>query len=184
MSQNNPIDFGDLDGAFGDADVPEAKGSGEEVPDGVYQAVIEEVYPDTADSGNKLLRWKLRVANPAQHRGAVVWHRNMIMTPENLRWLKKDLATIRQVPSKLAELNDPTWQEAAKGKLVEIKVHTKGDYRNVYVNKLLKTGVAIPTGGGATNAASSEGGAQDESFDFGANAGNGGAAKGGDGVSF
>lgn len=129
------VDLTEFDDLY-DAVEPPMKGQ-EEVPDGVYQVVIDSVelkYSKVREDsgGNPMLVWRLRVISPL-HEGATITKRNMIITDENVAFLKGDLQIcglhlerFSHLPARLSELLDIQ---------LEVKKATKGEFTNVYFNK-------------------------------------------------
>jgi len=79
-----------------------------------------------------MLRWSLRILT-GTYSGKLLWRNNLIVTPENLRWLKKDLhicgldlKRISDLPENLDRLID-----------VQLKVakRTRGENGNIYINR-------------------------------------------------
>ena len=105
----------------------------EDVPDGTYQVAVEKAEMTRArNSGRPMLKWTLRILGPSQA-NRVLWRHNVIATPDNIRWLKQDLATCGLVLDKLSEL------PARLGELLDVKLEvakrTRGDNTNVYLNR-------------------------------------------------
>lgn len=133
------VDLREFDEVY-DAVEPPARGEYEELPDGVYQVRVDKVelkHSKVRDDGggNPMLVWELRVISPL-HEGAKLTRRNMILTEDNLAFLKGDLLVcglelqrLSHLPGRLHELLDLE---------LEVKKVTKGQYTNIYVNKRLR----------------------------------------------
>jgi hypothetical protein len=105
------------------------------LPDGVYTATILKCYMSrTKDGGKPSIRWEFGVALPAVLRGRKVF-RTSVVNPEAFPWLKRDLAILGLKLTKISDL--PYHCHDVLGKVVEIKVVTKGDRQNVYFNRLI-----------------------------------------------
>lgn len=83
-----------------------------DIPDGPYQAVIEEArVTETASSGRQMVVWKLRIqAGPHANR---VVTQTRVITENTIAWLKEDLekcglkvASPSELPARLGELVD------------------------------------------------------------------------------
>jgi hypothetical protein len=135
----NDVDLSQYDEAYEEAEVPE-RDEFEEVPDGTYQVKVERVElkhskiredGGVTTGGNPMLKWQLRVLNPP-YAGRMIFRHNMIMTAENIAWLKSDLVMCGLDLEKLSHL------EARLSELLdvqlEVKKVTKGDFPNVYFN--------------------------------------------------
>lgn len=83
-----------------------------DIPDGPYQAVIEEArVTETVSSGRQMVVWKLRIqAGPHANR---VVTQTRVITENTIAWLKEDLekcglkvASLSELPARLGELVD------------------------------------------------------------------------------
>ncbi len=59
------------------------------VPDGEYWAVVEDVILSMVSSGHPKITWAMRILGPSQFGRKI--RRNLLIRPDTLRWLKKDL---------------------------------------------------------------------------------------------
>src|SRR3569832_1735434 len=83
------IDLSQFDEDFAEAPIEEREF--DEVPDGKYQVQVDKVeLPTAKSSGNVLLKWTLRILGP-HNTVSVLWRNNVILSRENVRWLKNDL---------------------------------------------------------------------------------------------
>ncbi len=103
------------------------------VPDGKYQVNVEKVELTRAQtSGAPMLKWTLRILAP-KFAGRLLWRNNVIVTSENIKWLKNDLHTCGLTLEKLSDLSQNL------NKLLDVKLEvtkrTKGENENVYLNK-------------------------------------------------
>jgi hypothetical protein len=108
----------------------------EPVPDGKYQVKVETVELTRTQKGDPMLKWMLRIVGPT-HQGRVLWRNNVMATPENIRWLKKDLfacevklARISELPANLGLLLDLH---------LEVTKKTRGEFDSVFINKRIHT---------------------------------------------
>ena len=122
----------------------------EPVPDGKYQVKVETVELTRTQKGDPMLKWMLRIVGPT-HQGRVLWRNNVMATPDNIRWLKKDLyacevklARISELPANLSQLLDIH---------LEVTKKTRGEFDSVFINKRIHT----LAGGGSAQAAASLG---------------------------
>jgi len=107
----------------------------EDIPDGKYDAVVDKVeFVRSQSSGNPMLKWTLRVIDP-DYEGRKLWRNNVIVTDENVKWLKRDLVKCGLVLEKVSDL------PARLGELLDVKLvitkKTNGEFVNVYINRRL-----------------------------------------------
>ena len=91
-----------------------------------------------SSQGDPMIKWDLVVISGAQEgrhifKNAVISEKSLPFVKSDLQRLGLKLARFSELPSHLAELLD---------KKIEITKRTKGDYANVYFNKLIE----IPSG--------------------------------------
>ncbi len=102
---------------------------------GKYQVVVEKAELQRSQKGNLMLIWRMRVLGP-RYAGRKYWHRNMIVSKENLKWLKHDLTIAGLDLAKLSDL------AARLGELcgvrLEIQIKRRGDQENSFINKRLQ----------------------------------------------
>lgn len=131
-SDATAVDLSSFDGEF---DAAQAADS-EEVPDGKYQVRVFSVKLGHSQKGDPMLKWDLVViaGGNGQHAGRHIF-KNAVISQASLPFVKGDLKTLglqlskfSELPARLPELLDLT---------VEVTKRTKGDYTNVYFNKLL-----------------------------------------------
>ena len=125
--------------------------STDEVPDGVYHCSVHTVEIKTSKAGNLMLAWQLKVIGPT-NKGRLVFRQNMIAADATrLAYLRKDLSTCGVDPGQISTLRDRL--ELLLDREIEVKVETKGQYRNVYINRLIR---APKAAGGVTHTLPSE----------------------------
>ena len=139
---HDDFDLAQYDDDFSEAPVEEK--SFEEPPDGKYQVLVDKVeLTRSKTSNNPMLKWQLRILGP-QCAGRYLFRNNMIASPENVKWLKGDLATcgmdvsalkLSELPNRLGELLDVT---------LEVQKKTNGEYTNVYLNRRID--IDVPPG--------------------------------------
>ena len=130
----NNVDLAGFDDEF--ETIP-AEPEGDDIPDGKYQVRIDSFeITRSKTSGNPMLKWKLRILAP-RCVGRILWRNSVLRNdPENLRWTKKDLATVGVRLSKLSELPDHV--DAIIGRCVEVSKTTRGEFESIYLNKLIE----------------------------------------------
>lgn len=117
-------------------------GQGSSVPDGTYVAEIADVFFENSKKSGKLLFvWDFSILE-GEYTGENVRKFSGVETVDNLRFWKGDLATVGIYLQKPSDINLAEFI----GRRVEITVKTKkrddGEFRNVYINKL----IALPEG--------------------------------------
>jgi hypothetical protein len=118
-----------FDGDYAAAEVEKR----EPVPDGKYQVNVERVeLTRSRTAGNPMLKWTLRILN-GPHEGRCLWRHNMIVSPDNLKWLKTDLDRCGVAIEKLSSLGENLHR------LLDIKLEvtkrTREENENVYLNR-------------------------------------------------
>ncbi len=125
------VDMTDLDDEFKHA---QGSLSGVGVPDGIYEARIEQVGFEYARSGNeRLFRWIFETTDTGQK-----IRKTHLIRKELLHWLKKDLERCGWKPQSLTEIQQKC-RPLLVGLTVKLRVETKetkGEPRqNVYIEK-------------------------------------------------
>ena len=129
----NVFDLEQFDEDFEAAEYDESAG-GEGLPDGRYQMSVESAKLERSKAGNALLLWQMRVMAP-HHAGRRHWHRNMLISAQNMKWLKRDLYTAGIRITKLSEL--PDHLQDFQDVLLEVQLKTRGENQNSFINKRL-----------------------------------------------
>jgi Protein of unknown function (DUF669). len=142
------MDLSRYDAEYAAAEAP--TGNYDELPDGTYHVLVHTVeLGSTREAGDPILKWQLEVQTGPQA-GRFLFRNNLFATPNNLKFLKKDLAVCGMTLTKLSELEDRL--EELLDIELEVKKTTdkKGDktYSNVYFQKRL-TPVAAGKGNGS-----------------------------------
>ena len=108
----------------------------EDIPDGKYQVTVDRVEMKKSQNGNSMLAWGFKIFAP-KHIGCFLWKNNILVTKENIQWLKQDLYTcglhlekVSELPSRLEDLLDIK---------LEITKKTKGEFSNIYLNRRMYT---------------------------------------------
>lgn len=106
-----------------------------DVADGTYTVNVERVeLTRSKASNNPMLAWELKILAP-MHAGRRLWRHNVLVTDENIRWLKSDLHRCDVDLEKLSEL--PGRLDQLLDIKLKVTVRTKGEYTNAYINKRL-----------------------------------------------
>ena len=123
-------DLARFDKDFAEAPVEERA---ESVPDSKYQVNVDKVELTTAKStGNPMLKWTLRILGP-KYVNRLLWRNNVLVSKENIRWLKEELHICGLDLKKLSDL--PANLERLLDVKLEVTKRTKGDNENVYFNQ-------------------------------------------------
>jgi len=131
------IDLTEFDEYFASTKI--ANGSDfDDVPDGTYQVVIDEICLDeTKETGKPMLKWTLKILGP-KFVGRLLW-KNQVITRESIPYLKKDLLTCGLNLPRLSALADNLeylWN--LKLEVVKKTTTNKRDgkeYSNIFINK-------------------------------------------------
>jgi len=133
------IDLSQFDDDFESAEAPEYA----ELPDGKYQVTISKAQLAESNQGDPMIKWDLIIIS-GTHEGRHVF-KNAVISQKSLPYVKADLTRlglemrrISELPGRLPEVLD---------KNLEITVRTKGEFTNVYFNKVL----SIPASGPAAD---------------------------------
>lgn len=124
---------------------------GDDVPDGKYTARVERVELKNSQQGNPMLAWELRITG-GDCDNRMLFRNNMLVTEQNLAWLKTDLGRCGMELAKLSDLEDRL------GELLDITLEvtkkTKGEYSNVnFVKRVGDAGASPTTSTGTSGAA-------------------------------
>jgi len=131
----SPIDLSAYDADFEAAEAPEM----EEVPDGKYQVRINTVKLAESQKGDPMVKWDLIVIS-GQYAGRHVF-KNSVITPASLPFVKGDLKTLGLQLAKFSDL--PNHLDSLLDTNLEVTKRTKGDFTNVYFNKVIQIAESI-----------------------------------------
>jgi len=107
------------------------------LPDGKYLVAVEKVeITRTKNYNNLMVKWTLRVLMPIEYEGRLLWRNSIIVSAENLKWLKTDLHTCGLELEKLSDL--PAHLEYLEGVKLEITQKSKDKYTNIYFNERIE----------------------------------------------
>ena len=125
-------------------EAPVKERSFDPIPDGRYLVTVDKIEITRAkQSGNPMLKWHLRILTAGKYRDRLLWRNNLLVTPQNMQWLKSDLhicgvdlVKLSELPDRLSDLLDIE---------LDVSVQNRDDFCNVYINKRLRTdGVDAP----------------------------------------
>jgi hypothetical protein len=129
------IDLSEFDEDFAGAEAP----SFEEVPDGRYVVSVERVNLVKSTGGNPMLKYDLLVQEGEQ-KGRHIF-KNAIISKNSLPYLKKDLEICGVKLEKLSDLAGRL--EELLDKRLEVNKRTRGEFVNVYFDRLVSTEGAL-----------------------------------------
>ena len=110
----------------------------DEVPDGKYQVRIMKAQLAKSSKGDPMIKWDL-VALSGPHAGRHIF-KNSVITRDSIPFVKGDLKTLGLELPRFSDL--PDCLDKLLDKTVEITKRTKGEFTNVYFNRLIE----LPTG--------------------------------------
>ena len=129
-----PSDLSAFDDDYAEAEAPEF----DEVPDGKYQVRVHTVKLARSQKNDPMIKWDTVIIS-GQHAGRHIF-KNSVITQSSLPFVKADLQTLGLKLEKFSEL--PNHLDALLDLTIDVTKRTKGEYANVYFNKLLN----IPAG--------------------------------------
>lgn len=131
--EDSTIDLSHLDDAFRHAKLKDGENAREEVPDGYYDTVVEEVrLGKTPRTGNPMLSWKLRIASE-DYAGRTL-NKNSVITEKSLAFLKDDLERCGLHLTRLSEL--PPHIKEMFGMKINVLKKTKDQWTDIYFVKV------------------------------------------------
>ena len=104
----------------------------ENLPDGIYSAIIKRAGAYPSDRCGDVFKWTLQIVN-GKHNGYIV-RKFSDMRSDYVRYLESDL--IRLGVEDIRD-NDTITNQLNNMK-VEINLVTKGNFQNCYINKIIK----------------------------------------------
>lgn len=129
------VDLSDLDEVFAQTEAPSESKSFDEPPDGRYNVQVAKAEIKTSKNGNRYLSLQLRILD-GDHEGRYLFHRCMLVTRQNLTFLRKDLKTMGVELEKASDL--PSKLDALLDKQLRTKKVTKADGRsNIFIDALI-----------------------------------------------
>lgn len=128
------IDLAQWDEVYSEHDVTESKDF-DSLPDGRYQVEVASVELTVSKAaGNPMLAWELTVLGP-RHIGRKIWRNNMMISADNIKWLKQDLWRCGLKLTKLSDLK-ARLEELLDIRL-DVSLKTKRKIQNVFFDKLI-----------------------------------------------
>lgn len=102
------------------------------LPDGSYRVRIQRVEVTRSQtSGRPLIKWTLRLLDAASGRlGRHLW-RNLVLSPNNLSWLRRDLELCDLRIDRLSDL--PVRLDELTGRELDVRVRTQNGYLDVFL---------------------------------------------------
>lgn len=129
-------DLSAFDDEYDEAEVP----TYEEVPDGKYQVRVHTVKLARSQKSDLMIKWDTVIIS-GQHAGRHIF-KNSVITQSSLPFVKADLQTLGLKLEKFSEL--PNHLDALLDLAIDVTKRTKGEYTNVYFNKLLNIPLGSP----------------------------------------
>ncbi len=126
-----PSDLSVFDDAYAEAEVS----AFDEVPDGRYQVRVHTVKLDRSRKNDPMIKWDTVIIS-GQYAGRHIF-KNSVVTQSSLAFVKADLQTLGLKLEKLSDL--PNRLNSLLDLTVDVTKRTKGEYENVYFNRLLNT---------------------------------------------
>lgn len=114
------------------------EGFGSEIEDGIYPAqIIECNIGESKSSGRLQAAWKYKILD-GESKGQTIPSFDGLESEDNLMWLARKLAKLNyDAPEDLEAVKEIFAEIESKKPCVQIRIKTKGEYQNVYVDKLL-----------------------------------------------
>jgi hypothetical protein len=136
-------DLAGFDDGYAAAEVEKS----EPAPDGKYNVIVEQVeLTRSRTAGNPMLNWTLRILD-GPHAGRCLFRHNMIITADNLKWLKTDLHCCGLELEKVSDL--PANLERLLDVRLAIAKKTKDASYSVYFDRRIDGGSSNEPGVGA-----------------------------------
>jgi|GEM_PF-401190 len=136
-------DLSAFDDDYAEAEAPEF----DEVPDGKYQVRVDKVKLARSQKNDPMLKWDTVIIS-GQHTGRHIF-KNSVITQSSLPFVKADLLTLGLKLEKFSEL--PNRLDELLDLSIDVTKRTKGDYTNVYFNKLLNIPPGMDAGSDLSN---------------------------------
>jgi hypothetical protein len=106
------------------------------LPDGVYASVVESVEIGESDKGDVVVIIHV-VITGGPHDGRKQQRRHYLDGAEKVAWLKKDLVRMGVDVASMRLSDLPGIVDELAGIAVEVKLLTKGQYQNLYIQRRL-----------------------------------------------
>ena len=131
------INLSQFDDDFESAEAPAYA----ELPDGKYQVTINKALLAESRQGDPMLKWDLIIIS-GPHEGRHIF-KNTVISQKSMPYVKADLTRLGLEMKRITEL--PARLPAVLDKTLEVTVRTKGEFTNVYFNKVLAIPSSRPT---------------------------------------
>lgn len=107
------------------------------IPDGTYQVYVDEIcLKETKESKLPMLAWRFKVMT-GQREGSTIF-KNSVITDKTLSFIKTDFSICDFKPKKFSDIETkPQILEYLLNFKLEVKLVTKGDNQNVYIQRRL-----------------------------------------------
>ena len=106
----------------------------DDVPDGKYQVRVMKAQLTESRKGDPMLKWDLVVLS-GPHAGRHIF-KNAVVTRDSIPFVKGDLKTLGLELPRFSDL--PAHLDKLLDKTIEITKRTKGEFANVYFNRLIE----------------------------------------------
>lgn len=145
------VDLSQFDDVYDELDPPNSSEVAREIPDGTYQVRVDGVELKLSKlrddgGGNPMLQWKLVVLSPGDWQDEILWKRSMIVTEDNVRFLKGDLEICGLHLGRFSELGQRL--QELLDIMLEVKKVTKGHFTNIYFQSRLDLSKPAPASPG------------------------------------
>lgn len=133
VTDHPPVDLREFDDDFCRAEsrAPSAESGYEEVPDGIYEANVEDVtLGRTTNTGNPMIVWKLRIQGP-NCQGRTL-SKVRVITPKTIPFVKEDLDRLDLQLERLSDLNGRLHEMLDRQVRVFKKTNTERRWSDIY----------------------------------------------------
>lgn len=138
-ASQNDVDLSEFDEDFARAEPPrsEQQAALDDIPDGIYDALIEGVHLSrTASTGNPMIVWRLRIQGPQCKGRALTKVR--VVTPKTLSFIKEDLDRLEIQLERLSELPGRTGEMLDRPVRVYKKTNAERRWADVHFLRMRK----------------------------------------------
>jgi len=106
--------------------------------DGIYHVMVDSVSLEVSKNNNYMLMWVLKIIDDDKYAGYFLYKTSLLMTKENIRWLKDELSVCQLYLNKISDL--PNCLESLLDIGLEIIKKTKekdknSKFYNIYFKK-------------------------------------------------
>jgi hypothetical protein len=140
-----PIDLSPFDEEYARAEVRSPEGGGETIPDGHYDARIEDArLSRTPRTNNPMITWKLRILGPTHEGASLV--KTRVITQKTLSWVKEDLELLGVRLERFSDLDQYLGQTVEREVRIFKKMGNNG-WTDVYFSRAFAAAAAPGNGG-------------------------------------